>query len=441
MTESVAAAAAWRELARRRVGVVAVCRVELRKLAAQVPLRFAAAVCLVAPFAFAAMLRVQQAVPADTLFGRWVHASGFAVPLVVLGFAGSWGFPVLAGLVAGDLFSSEDRYGTWKTALTRSCSRFELFAGKTAAAMLCTVGLVALLAVTSLAAGLLEAGDRPLLGLSGNVIPAGHAAGLVLESFGLALVPTLGFTSLALLLSAASRSGIVGVLGPAIAGLVMQLLSLVGSGEVVRTLLLGTGFDAWHGLFASPAFDRPAGQAALVSLAYILLLLGGAWVVVRRRDFAGASPEPRRRWLAPGCWGAAAAAAAALLAVAAPLGPPTVTAGRLDAAITPAFTSLAALQQRELGHELGGRTSMKVLTTCSRRGASTPYRGPGDDWTCAITAVAPDLRQLPLNYDVDVRPNGCYTAHGPTSVGGSILRGRGAGKLNPLYAFDGCFED
>ena len=52
-----------------------------------------------------------------------VTDSGFAVPLVVLGFAALWVFPVLASIVGGDLFSSEDRYGTWTTVLTRSRSR------------------------------------------------------------------------------------------------------------------------------------------------------------------------------------------------------------------------------------------------------------------------------------------------------------------------------
>ena len=75
-------------------------------------------------------MRVQSSVPTDTLFGRTVGESGFAVPLVVLGFAALWVFPVLASIVSGDLFSSEDRYGTWTTVLTRSRSRGELFAGR-----------------------------------------------------------------------------------------------------------------------------------------------------------------------------------------------------------------------------------------------------------------------------------------------------------------------
>ena len=103
---------------------------ELHKLMAQLTTRILILVCAIGPFAFAVILKVQSGTPSDALFGVWVHSSGFAITLVILGFAGSWGFPIVAGVLAGDLFSSEDRHGTWKTILTRSCTREDVFAGK-----------------------------------------------------------------------------------------------------------------------------------------------------------------------------------------------------------------------------------------------------------------------------------------------------------------------
>jgi ABC-2 type transport system permease protein len=424
----------------RGTGVATVCRVELVKLGAQAPARVAAAVCCLGPLAFVAILAAQPAVPADTLFGRWVHQTGFAIPLVILGFAGSWGFPVLAGLVAGDLFSAEDRFDTWKTALTRSCSRYELFAGKTLAAAILAICLAVVLTVSSIVAGLLGSGSKPLVGLSGTVVQPGRALGLCLESFALVLAPLLAFTALALLLSVVGRSGMLGVLGTAVAGLTMQLLALVGSGEALRTILPSNGFDAWHGLFTSPEALRPAEQSILVSAAWVTACVGAAWFVFRRRDFTGSAPAARRRRAARGRYLIATAAVIALLALASDWGPPAVTAARLNAAIGPEFANLVGLQQRELGHTVPADATLKLLSTCRRRGAATPYRGPGD-WFCTLTAVAADLRQMPLNYDVEVRPNGCFTAHGPPAVGGAILRGhRLQGTPNPLYAFDGCFE-
>ena len=82
----------------------------------------------------------------------------------MLGFCGQWGLPLMAGVLAGDLFGSEDRYGTWKTVLTRSCTRRHLFAGKVLAAALFAVGLLALLALA-------EPGRR---GAPGRRAPAGQ---------------------------------------------------------------------------------------------------------------------------------------------------------------------------------------------------------------------------------------------------------------------------
>jgi ABC-2 type transport system permease protein len=431
------AAGAWPVEHGRSLGAVTVARVELRKLLAQAPARVALAVCALAPLGFVGVLQAQQAVPADTLFGRWVHSSGFAVPLVILGFSGSWGFPVLAGLVGGDLFAGEDRHDTWKTLLTRSRGRFELFAGKVIAAGVLAVVCVTVLAVSGVAAGLLVVGRQPLVGLSGTTIPAGHALGLVVESWALALAPVLGFTSIAILLSVATRSGIAGVLGPALLGLAMQLLALVGDGETVRTLLLGSSFDAWHGLFTAHPYDGPAEQALIVSATYVVVCLGAAWALLRRRNFAGAASDSRPRWIV---WIAAAAAVLGVLTYASGLGPASVTAGRLEAAIGPTFANLVALQQRLLGHKVPAGASLKVLSTCYRRGSSTPYRGAGPDWLCTLSLVSlSTARQLPVNYDVEVRANGCYTADGPASIGGATLRGK-SNEPNPLYAFDGCFQ-
>ena len=135
--------------------VLAAYRTELLKLGSQLAVRLLVLVCAIGPFAFSALLKVQSGTPADALFGAYVHASGFAVSLVVMGFAGSWGFPLIAGLVAGDQFASEDRHNTWKTILTRSCSLGELFTGKLLAAATVAVAMLILTMLSSLVAGLI----------------------------------------------------------------------------------------------------------------------------------------------------------------------------------------------------------------------------------------------------------------------------------------------
>ena len=92
----------------------------------------------------------------------------------------------------------------------------------------------------------------------------------------------------------------MGVLGPVIVGVAMQLLSLVGKGEIVRTLLLSSGFDAWHGLFTANPYYGPVGRSAAVSVCYIVVSLAVAWIVVRRRDFAGLRRGRAQRLGRPG---------------------------------------------------------------------------------------------------------------------------------------------
>ena len=426
-----------------RSGVWAVCRFEASKLLAQWPTRILPLVCILGPLAFGAVLRIQSAVPQDTLFGGWVHTSGYAIPLVILSFAGAWVFPVIAGIGGGDMFAAEDRLGTWKTLLTRSSRRSEIFAGKVATACAYVVGMVALLGAASILAGVLATGTQPLVGLSGQMIGSGRALELTAASWGVSLLPALGFAALALLISAVTRSSAAGMLGPLVVALVFQLLSLVGSGEVVRALLLSTALDAWHGMFVAPAFDRPILWAAVVSLASALVFLAPAWLSLRNRDIAGTAPD-ERRWRRQIRVVVVATAAVALLAVASNWGPTGITEARLERSIVRSFRNLTVLQQRYLGRRVtaGAGSQMRILPSCLRQGVSTPRKGPGDDWLCTLDVFTASLAQVTVDYDVTVKANGCYTAEGPPAfIGPLTIRDRhGRPHVNPLFRFDGCFE-
>ncbi|HUR52103.1 MAG TPA: ABC transporter permease [Mycobacteriales bacterium] len=257
---------------------------ELRKLLAQTRVRIAFLTCLFGPPLLALVLGLQDGLPKDTLFGRHVHASGYALPLVVLGFASVWAFPLLTSLVAGDVFSSEDAHGTWPSLLTRSRSRSQVFTGKVLASVLSALALLVTSAVSSLLAGLALAGSSPLVDLSGRELAPGRAAVLVLLSWMTAVPPLLAFTALACLLSVATRSSVVGVGGPVLVGLLMQLLSLVGALGSSANALLTTPFLAWRGLVRDDPYYGPLWQGALVCLAWSAVCLVLARVVLLRRD-------------------------------------------------------------------------------------------------------------------------------------------------------------
>jgi ABC-2 type transport system permease protein len=250
-------------------GVRRTARTERRKLTTQLPLRLLAVVCLLGPLVFAVLLKAQSGTPSDALFGSLVHTSGFAVSLVVLSFAANWGFPILAGVVAGDLFAGEDRQGTWKTILTRSRTLEEMFAGKVVAAMIAALVLGVLLAAASLGAGLALVGAHRLIDFGGRELAPGHLLVLVSVSWLICLPPLLAYTSLAILFSVATRNGILGVLGPVIVALITQLIDLVGKGVWVHLALIGSAFDAWHGLFSDPTFLGPLVVSLIVCALWI----------------------------------------------------------------------------------------------------------------------------------------------------------------------------
>jgi ABC-2 type transport system permease protein len=265
-------------------GVLAVAGVEWSKLVAQLKVRAVLAACVTSPFAFAAAMRAQSSVPADTRFGRSVTDSGFAVPLVVLGFAALWVLPVLASVVGGDVFSAEDRYGTWTTVLTRSRSRAEVFGGKVLTALCFSAVAVAALAVSSVAAGCLVIGRQPLIDLSGVLLSPAQALVRVALAWVSIVPPTFGVTALAVLVSVSTRSSAAGIGLPVVAGLMMQLYAFVDGPEAVRRLLITSAFGAWHGLVTEPRYYGPLVHGTAVSGAYLIACLAVAYRMLRQRD-------------------------------------------------------------------------------------------------------------------------------------------------------------
>jgi ABC-2 type transport system permease protein len=428
----------------RRAGIWNVYRAEQRKLFAQLVIRLLALVCVLGPFAFAAVLKIQTGSPADTLFGVWVHSTGFAISLVVLGFGGSWGFPLIAGIVAGDIFSAEDRYGTWKTVLTRSATRREVFTGKLLAAAVVTLGLALVELLASVAAGVLIVGDQSLVGLGGTLISPGAALGLVIASWLLCVPPVLAFAAMAVLFSVATRNGIMGVIGPSLVGLVMQLLALVGSGIWVHMLLVASALDTWHALFTAHAFYGPLAVGVLVSLVWTAVCVAASWVMLRQRDFAGVAVVGRPGWVMPVRVVLVLAGVIALLAVASSWGPAGITADRLQASLVPNFNNLTIYQQRLLGRPVRAGAKLDIRPVCSRRGAAPV--GPGE-WSCTLEVYIPQpgalpYSQAPVTYDVSVESDGCYKAESPPSfVGAQTMRdAHGHTVVNPLFTIYGCFN-
>lgn len=272
---------------RRRPGLGSGLRWELSKLRAQRRTLAVLIGALMLPIVVVVVMHGQSRPPKDTLFGRYAIDNGFAMALLILGFASQWVLPLLTAIVAGDIFAGEDQHGTWKTVLTRSASRGQLFWAKTLAAMLFAVLVLVLLAAATIGASLLIVGHDPLTGLTGQTITAASSLQLVAASWASMVGPMLGFTGVAILLSVWSRNPAVGVAAPVVIGMVMQLVGALGGIEPIRPFLLTTPLEAWHGLLAQPRFTAPLIDGLLTCGVWCALSLAIAFVLLRRRDITG----------------------------------------------------------------------------------------------------------------------------------------------------------
>lgn len=271
----------------RRAGTWAALGFELRKLTAQWRTRAVLIGAVLAPIPVALAIHAQGNPPKDTLFGRYATTNGFALALLVLGYAAQWVLPLLTAIVAGDIFASEDHHGTWKTILTRSVSRSSFFAAKTIAAVGFAILVLLVLSASTITSSVLIAGHHDLIGLTGQLIPAHQALRLVAASWLSTVPPTLAFTGLAVLLSVWSRNAAVGIAAPVVVGFVMQLIGSMGGAEALRPYLPTTAYEAWHGFLAAPAFTGPFLTGLLASVIWTAVTLGISWTLFRRRDITG----------------------------------------------------------------------------------------------------------------------------------------------------------
>ena len=278
---------AARVVSRSRPGFGAALVWETRKLRAQLRTKALLVGAIVVPIAVVLIVHSQPRPPKDTLFGRFATENGFAMALLILGFATQWVLPLLTSIVAGDIFANEDQHETWKTVLTRSMSRSKLFWAKSVVAIVFGLVALVLLAASTIVSSLLIVGHGPLTGLSGQTIAPSHALALVSASWAAMALPVVGFTCLALLFSIWSRNGAVGIAAPVVIGLVMQLVGALGGIETLRPYLLSTPFEAWHGLLASPRFTGPLLDGVITSAGWSVVCLVAAFLIMRRRDITG----------------------------------------------------------------------------------------------------------------------------------------------------------
>ena len=229
----------------------------------------------------------QNGQPNDVAFGRYIHETGLAIPLVLLLFGSIWMFPLITALVAGDIVAAEDHNGTLKTILTRSVERGAGLRGQGARHR--------------------DLRDRRhradrRRGRGGRVAglrtaPAADAVGH--DDLDRARArshrrqparlphPDPGHRHIGLLFSTVFRNSAAAVVGTLMASLLLQLIGILPGLEALQPYLLSTQFNAWQGLLRQPVDWAPIVRAAWVCSLYAVPAFVAALLVFLRRDVAG----------------------------------------------------------------------------------------------------------------------------------------------------------
>ncbi|MFL6106320.1 MAG: ABC transporter permease [Marmoricola sp.] len=421
-------------------------RFELAKLFHQSRLQVLMLVCLIVPAAFVAVISQQRSLPSDTVFGRWMHASGWAGSLVVLAFACSWGLPLLVSLVAGDVFAAEDRLGTWRHLMIAVRSPRRIFVCKAVASLTVIVVLVGALALSSMI-GALVIGSHPLVGLDGHTLPVGAAARTVALAWLCVLAPTCAFAAVGLLGSVVLGRSPMGLLAPALLALGLDLVLLLPVPVALRLALPTNTFLAWRGLFTAPAQNGPLLIGIAVSLLWTAVATGLAYLLFLRRDFTDLSNDGagRRTLVAVALPLVLLVALTTLVvAIATPAGGTGIEKAKLDRSLAGEFAHLYVLQTRLLHRPAVTEVQLHTRAECDKGGPRTADRGPGNDWRCVITWQLPgSTAQGQAIYQLDVAAEGRYVADGdgPKEVNGSFeVRTTTGDAPNPLWQLDGYVD-
>ena len=431
----------------RPVSVVRGYRFELVKLVSQWRIRLLVLACWIAPAFFVAAVSKQSSLPVDTLFGRWMHATGWAGPLVMLGFSGTWALPLLTSVVAGDVFASEDRLGTWRHLLVAVRSPRRIFVAKALASLTVILVLVAGLACSSAVSGVVAIGNRPLVGLDGHLLAPADAAGKVLLAWVCVLAPTLALAAIGLLGSVALGRSPMGLLLPAVVALAMQLAQLLPMPVALRLALPSYAFIAWNGLFTSPVQSGALLIGIVVSLVWAVAATALAYVLFMRRDFTNVTHDSSgRRAITTGVlslvglvgltFGVLAPATGALGS--------GIEQGKVQRSIATVFAHLYRLQAKQLNRPDVTEAQLRATATCNKGGGIVAADGPGNDWRCVVSWHLPGVDATGTAiYQLDVKADGRYVADGdgPKEVNGYFpVRTPTGDAANPLWQFDGNVE-
>jgi len=422
-------------------------RFELVKLLSQWRVRILLLICWLLPAVVVGVVSRQNFLPSDTVFGRWMNATGWSGALVVLAFACSWALPLLTSLVAGDVFAVEDRLGTWRHLLVAVRSLRRIFVAKVLASLSVILLLVIGLATSGMIGGLVSVGNGPLVGLDGHMFSGSEVLGRYLLAWLCILAPTLAFSAVGFLGSVALGRSPIGLLLPALLAVALALVQLLPLPVALRLALPSQAFVAWRGLFTAPAQTGPLVVGIVVALAWAVVATAAAYLIFRRRESTDlANDGSSRRVVVAGLLPLVALTALSVLviSVATPAAGSGIEKAKLEHSLATAYGHLYRFQTEELHRPAVTEAQLRAGASCDKGGSLVADEGPGTDWRCVVSWHLPGATAVgSAIYQLDVTADGRYVADGdgPTEVNGFFqVRAPHGTAPNPLWQFDGSVD-
>ncbi|HEV3034201.1 MAG TPA: ABC transporter permease subunit [Solirubrobacteraceae bacterium] len=288
VSSPAAAAGAPAAAHKRRPSTLVVYRWELRKLVSQIRTYVGLGLLCLLPLIFVVFESLHhQHDQRDNIFAAQISQSGLATPVLMLLFMSGFFLPVVASLVAGDIFSNEDGNGTLKTILTRSVDRGQVFAAKTLAAITYAVLAVIVAATVATVAGVASWGFHSVRTYSGTLVSAPEALLLVFAANAAYLIPLAAVVGIGVLLSATTRNSAAAVVGTIGLVILLFIIAQIPGLEAIQPYLLTEQFQAWQGLLRTPTDWAPIAHSAWVCALYGVPALIAGFLVFLRRDVAG----------------------------------------------------------------------------------------------------------------------------------------------------------
>lgn len=216
----------------------------------------------------------------DAFYMQGNLINGYLMTYLVLNFL--WvHIPLLIVIVTGDLFSGEAHGGTFRLILTRPVNRMHIVTVKYVAAIVYTLVLMIIFAVTSLGLGILLFGKGDLMVIfdSISILPEHDIFWRFIAAFIYGFIGMITVASLSLLLSSMANNS----LGPILSTMAIIILFTMittfdfGFFRILKPFLLTNYLDSWQMLFSfelnMPMILRDGGVLVLHSLLFYVATL------------------------------------------------------------------------------------------------------------------------------------------------------------------------